>query len=104
MMFTYNQGYELIYNTNSEWTGNYIKFKSKTNPSKYIITPVAGYYADSSIRENAGESGLYWSTKFDTSNTTYAWALYSVPNNIRLQSLFRRGGISIRPVAPPRPW
>lgn len=65
MMFTKTQGQELIDNTDSWWTTinnvNGYKFFSKTNLSKYIFFPAAGYWINSTCNDT-GSDGYYWST------------------------------------------
>ena len=67
-MFTKDQGQELIDGTNHIWTDvnkvDGIKFISKTDSTKYIFLPTAGYWNDYPISNpnNVGQIGGSWST------------------------------------------
>ena len=62
---------ELKNNTNVTWTKiNGVagcKFTNKTDASKYIFMPAAGFYWSSSLR-NWGSLGYYWSSTFHSSS------------------------------------
>ena len=91
MMFTKDQGQELIDNTTSEWTSingvNGTKFTSKTDSSKYIFLPAAGewWYSLSGESKNyyIGIHGSYWSTKFvlvETKSRSYVLIADGTPD------------------------
>ena len=72
---------ELIDNTDSEWvedfngTGvNGRKFTSKTNTSKYIFIPAAGFRANDSVNY-VGSDGDVWGSSLDISIPDYTWGL-----------------------------
>ena len=69
---------ELINNTTKEWTQvnnvNGWKFTSKTDTSKYIFIPAAGYCGDGSV--DSEDYGVVWSSSLYTSNPVSAWHLY----------------------------
>ena len=73
MMFTNDQVNELIKNTFSGWTTmnevNGYKFFSKTNLSKYIFLPAAGYWRNTTL-DGAGSLGLYYTIQ---SSSQYPW-------------------------------
>ena len=64
-MFTQAQGQQLIDDTNSTWTSingvNGYKFTSKTDSSKYIFIPAAGFWIDTEYNY-PGIYGYYWTT------------------------------------------
>ena len=71
---------ELIDYTTNEWFTNYngtgvngMKFTHKTDTSKYIFIPAAGYCNDGSVY-NVG-CGYVWSSSLGTSYPYYAWYL-----------------------------
>lgn len=104
MMFTKEQGQELIDNTTSEWVTigdkNGRILYSKIDPYKYIYMAAGGEW---SVNTSPGYSdrGYYWSTILLTSN---AWHLYFTSNNTEMNHFYRYLGMPIRPVAPPKPW
>ena len=73
MMFTKDQGWELIKYTFSGWTTingvNGYKFFNKTDLSIYIFLPAAGEWGEQSL-STAGEQGNYLSTKWIKSNNS----------------------------------
>ena len=90
---------ELYNNTNVTWTTingvNGSKFTNKTDASKYIFMPAAGWYDGSTFR-NWGSCGGYWSSTFD--NSSYA---YRFNSNSSVLSTFvdnRYDGWSVRGV------
>ena len=98
MMFTKDQGQELIDNTTSEWTSingvNGRKFTSKTDSSKYIFLPAGGYWY-ATDHTSAGSGGYYWSTTYGDS--TGACRLSFNSDDLYMNSLSgRRDGRSIR--------
>ena len=105
MMFTLDQGQELIDNINFEWTTinnvNGIKFTSKTDSYKYIFLPAGGRWYDAT-HDIAGSYGFYWSTAFNDSSTPRGIDFNS--GFIRMNHDSRYRGRSIRPLAPKRPW
>lgn len=99
MMFTNDQGQELIDNTTSEWVTingiKGIKFTSKTYSSKYIFLPAAGRW-NTDFNEVIGYSGHSWSTTYRDS--TNAWYLSFSSNHLLITSAGRDYGWSIRPI------
>ena len=71
MMFTYDQGLELVNNTDSEWTTiNGItgrKITNKTDYSKYIFISVAGFWSDTN-NTTIDRFGYYFLTIFLNKN------------------------------------
>ena len=94
----------LIVNTFHEWVENFnnsnvngMKFTSKTDESKYIFIPAAGYYDDGSVG-GVGKYGLIWSSSLYTLITHKAWNLFLVAVFCIMYDGNRYGGRSIRPV------
>ena len=96
---------ELIDETDNEWVedfngsgANGYKFTSKSDSSKYIFLPAAGYCNESSLG-SVGEECNYWSSSLDTGNPSNAWYLYL---DMEIVSMYndsdRYYGFSIRPV------
>ena len=93
---------ELISNTRMEWTQvsdvNGWKFTSKTDTSKYIFIPAAGYRINGSVF-NIGKQCIIWSSSLNPSTLDFAYYLglysgsYSVGNDGS-----RFGGNSVRAV------
>lgn len=113
MMFTHNQGKELIDNTASEWTTingvNGRKFVNKTDDSKYIFLPSGGLWRTDKTHNNTTPEDVsiysyYCSTTILSSNISWAWYLNFGSSLIRMVDGLRYWGYSIRPVAPKRPW
>ena len=95
---------ELIYNTTNEWITDYNgtgvngrKFTSKTDTSKYIFIPAAGYCGDGSV-ENVDYRGYVWSSSLNTSNPINAWHLDFLSVNCSMGNLSRYYGRSVRGV------
>lgn len=72
---------ELLSGTTNEWiedfngTGvNGRKFTSKTDTSKYIFIPAAGFRTNGSVNY-VGIHGDVWASSLDISNPNYAWIL-----------------------------
>ena len=72
---------ELLSGTTNEWITNYNgtgingrKFTSKTDTSKYIFIPAAGYCNDGSFT-SVGDTGYVWSSSLYTPNPDNAWSL-----------------------------
>ena len=108
MMFTKDQGQELINSTNSVWTTinsvNGRKFTSKTDSSKYIFLPAAGKWDynstyGTSYHDDVNEIGFYWSTTYKSSSP-YSYHLYLSSNNLIIGADFRYSGQSICGVRP----
>lgn len=63
----------------------------------------AGGYINDNERYNVGSWGNYWSTVYNSS--VYAFIIYLNSGYFALGGeAHRRTGLSIRPVANPRPW
>ena len=95
---------ELYDNTTNEWVEDYngsgvngMKFTSKTDETKYIFIPAAGYCDDGSV-DGVGKYGLIWSSSLYTLSTHKAWNLILLVVFCRMFDGNRYGGRSIRPV------
>ena len=95
---------ELLSGTTNEWVTNYNgtgvngrKFTSKTDTSKYIFIPAAGFCYDSSV-SNVGGYGGVWSSSLDTSDPGNAWNLYFSSGGRNMGNLGRCYGRSVRGV------
>ena len=92
---------ELIDNTTKEWTKvngvNGYKFTSKTDTSKYIFIPAAGYCNDGSVY-NVGNYGGVWSSSLNTSNPYGAWCLFFGSVSCSMYYDYRCSGQSVRGV------
>ena len=92
---------ELYNNTTNEWvTINGIegrKFISKTDTSKYIFIPAAGYCYDGSVY-NVGGWGNVWSSSLSTSNPRDAWNLDFNSGRCSMGRNNRCVGLSVRGV------
>ena len=93
---------ELLDETDNEWTsinGVYgYKFTNKSDSSKYIFLPAAGY-CDYSYFGNT-DSGGYWSSSLFTGESRSAYKLYFDVSYINVSSISGRCyGYSIRPVS-----
>ena len=95
---------ELLKNTSKQWITDYngtgvdgMKFTSKTDESKYIFIPAAGYYDDGSV-DGVGKYGLIWSSSLYTLITHKAWNLFLIAVFCIMYDGNRYGGRSIRPV------
>ena len=90
---------ELYNNTNVTWTTiNGVagrKFTNKTDASKYIFMPAAGYYSGSSLG-NWGSRGYYWSSTFNDSSYAYNFDFNSSSQGADYSS--RYCGCSVRGV------
>ena len=104
-MFTKTQGKELIDNTYYGWTTingvNGYKFTSKTNASNYIFLSAGGVW-DATTHTGVGLAGDHWSTIMESS--PLAWYLQIQSNGPFMTHYSRYLGLSIRAIAPPRPW
>ena len=98
---------ELYNNTNVTWTtidgvaGR--KFANKTDASKYIFMPAAGYYAGDALNDydgsslyNWGSLGSYWSSTFSNSSYAYRFGFGAV--NQTMNDIYRYHGYSVRGV------
>lgn len=95
---------ELLSGTTNEWISNYKgsgvngrKFTSRTDTSKYIFIPAAGYCSDGSV-DNVGYGGYVWSSSLDTSNPDNAWHLYFYSGYCGMYDSRRCYGWSVRGV------
>ena len=95
---------ELVDNTDNEWVEDYKgsgvngrKFTSKTDGSKYIFIPAAGYCLDGSVY-NVGSGGYVWGSSLYTSNPYYAWGLYFYSDDCLMYDNRRYSGRSVRGV------
>ena len=100
VMPTYDDMRELLDNTTSEWTTlngvNGRKFTSKTNGNS-IFLPAAGWRGGSSLDYQA-QSGDYWSSSVNPSNSGNARYLGFYSGNAGTYSNDRVYGFSVRPV------
>ena len=98
-MPTQTQFQELIDETNSEWTtidgvtGR--KFTNKTDSSKYIFIPAAGYFNNGS-RRSKGSSGYVWSSSLYSVGNAYY--LYFNNSIVFTGNYDRSGAYSVRGV------
>ena len=92
---------ELLDNTTKEWTQvngvNGYKFTSKTDTSKYIFIPAAGYCGDGSVG-NVGGNGGVWSSSLYSSSPFSAWCLNFYSGNCSVNNYYRYNGRSVRGV------
>ena len=95
---------ELIDNTIHEWVENFnnsnvngMKFISKTDESKYIFIPAAGWCCNGSVNY-VGIYGDVWSSSLDTSYNYNAWCLYFNSGDCGMYGILHYFGRSIRPV------
>ena len=106
MIPTKTQLEELIKYTTSEWTNMSMifgrKFINKTNPLKSIYIPAGGWWTQYKY-ESAGAKGYYWSTTYYSSPYTYRLDIDS-DNAYTSEYGIVSNGLSIHPIAPPKPW
>ena len=95
---------ELINNTTKKWVTNYngsgvngYKFTSKTDESKYIFIPAAGYCTSGSVG-TVGSDGNVWSSSLNASDPDRAWYLYFASGSCSMGNGYRYGGQSVRGV------
>ena len=92
---------ELIDNTTKKWTQvNSVdgwKFTSKTDTSKYIFIPAAGYYADGTM-VGAYICGVFWSPSLDPSEPSLAWNFNGDSVSADTVSDDRSHGLAVRGV------
>ena len=103
-MPTKDEFQELLSGTTNEWIANYNdtgvsgrKFTSRTDTSKYIFIPTAGYCNDGSVL-NVGNIGYVWSSSLNTSRPNDAWSLYFYSGNCDMSYGNRYYGWSVRGV------
>ena len=92
---------ELLSNTTNTWiTQDGVKgrlFTSKTDTSKSIFIPAAGYAWDGSV-QISGDYGYVLSSMLHTDNVIYGQGLYFVLGDVYLYGSYRYGGLSVRGV------
>ena len=95
---------ELFDNTTNKWFVNYKntgvngwKFTSKTDTSKYIFIPTAGYCNNGSVVE-VGDGGKVWSSSLLITNHYYACALAFYLGSCKISGAGRSYGMSVRGV------
>ena len=100
-MPTQSECQELLDNTTNEWTTinnvNGWKFTSKTDTSKYIFIPAAGYCYSGSVF-SVGNYGRVWSSSLNASNPSDAWCLNFNSGSCRMYGNGRCSGRSVRGV------
>ena len=99
MMFTKEQGQELIDNTTNGWTSlngvNGRIFLNKTNYSKSIFLPAGGFWRGPSY-DAPKYACIYWSSTF--SSTSTAWYIQLESNQFFISYTARYDGLLISPV------
>ena len=102
MMFTKEQGQELIDNTTSEWitlnNTNGRKFINKTDTSKYIFLPTGGAWAGASLI-NSVSYAYYWCTAYSSYNNR-AFTLHFYSTGIQMDDYGRMNGYTMHAVRP----
>ena len=92
---------ELINETTNTWTTqdgvNGRLFKSKTDPSKSIFIPAAGYAWDGSV-DYSGSDGGVWSSMLSSGDVSYGQYLGFLSDNASLYSDSRNYGFAVRGV------
>lgn len=95
---------ELVDNTNKRWVSNYnntgvagYKFTSKTDNTKSIFLPAAGYFSSATLT-NQGSSGIYWSSSLYTSNAQSGQRLIFGSSSVSVAYANRCFGCTVRPV------
>ena len=100
-MPTLTQVNELVSGTNSEITTidgvAGIKFTNKSDSSKYIFIPAAGYFNYGS-RGDGGSSGGVWSSSLNTSDIDYAYGLGFDNSDVGTGDCYRCSAQSVRGV------
>lgn len=95
---------ELFDNTNKEWTTvnsvSGYKFINKTDSSKYIFIPAAGYCDGGSVN-NVGDYGLVWASSLGSSNVGRALGVYFSSDGGGVDNGNRYRGFSVRGVLSP---
>ena len=101
---TKEQLQELIDCTNHEWTSvdgvNGMKFVSKSDDTKYIFIPVAGYCLNGN-HNGLGSWGSVWSASSDESSDYGAWEMSFYEDNVLMYYSSRCSGYSVRGVVVP---
>ena len=91
---------ELLNGTTNKWMQvngvNGIKFTSRTDTSKYIFIPAAGFCSDGSV--NNVDRGYVWGSSLNTSSHNYAWGLYFDSGYCGMSHHYRYGGLPVRGV------
>ena len=92
---------ELLSGTTNEWTQvngvNGMKFTSKTDETKYIFIPAAGYCNYGSVH-SVGNISYFWSSSLFTSYANYAWYLGFDSDGYSMYYDYRYVGQSVRGV------
>ena len=95
---------ELLENTENEWITNFNgtgvngrKFISKTDTSKYIFIPAAGYCSNGSVYY-VGYYGNVWTSSLLNSNPNGAWNLFLSSGSCGMSDYLRCFGRSVRGV------
>ena len=92
---------ELLDNTSKEWirvnSVNGWKFTSKTDTSKYIFIPASGNRSGSSFN-NQGSYSSVWCSSLDSSDTSIAWSLDFIADNVSTNKSNRNLGLAVRAV------
>ena len=95
---------ELLDNTDYEWVENFnnsnvngMKFISKTDETKYIFIPAAGYCNYGSVH-SVGNISYFWSSSLFTSYADYAWYLGFDSDGYSMYYDYRYVGQSVRGV------
>ena len=103
-MPTDNDFQELLNNTDNAWVDNFKgtgingrQFTSRSDTSKYIFIPAAGYHLGTSEKYK-GDRDYVWSSSLVTSSPRSAWYLYSSSGNDRVDYYDRYYGLSVRGV------
>ena len=95
---------ELLKNTSKQWITDYngtgvngMKFTSKTDETKYIFIPAAGYCNYGSVH-SVGNISYFWSSSLFTSYANYAWYLGFDSDGYSMYYDYRYVGQSVRGV------
>ena len=95
---------ELLSGTTNEWIADYEgtgvsgrKFTSKTDTSKYIFIPAAGYCYNGSVLY-VGSNGYVWSSSLNALHPYSAWSLNFYAFKCRMYYDYRCNGWSVRGV------
>lgn len=92
---------ELINNTDRNWTTeNGVagwKCANKSDATKYIFLPAAGFRTGTSLRYD-GSYGRYWSGSLHTDNPSNGRCLYFSSSEFRMNYAYRCTGYMVRPV------
>ena len=87
---------ELVEDFNGSGINGY-KFTSKSDSTKYIFLPAAGYCNGSDLY-GVGDEGYYWSSSLGTDGPCGAWSLYFNNEEVDMYGNYRYYGYSVRPV------